>query len=137
MNLADVMAELAEAVRSVPSLAGKTYDFPNESPPDPAAIVPFPEEIEFDNTGGRGSDVMSLDVVVLVGRMSDRGTQQRATGYADGSGAESIKAAIEGHTYTALDSVRVETCRFESYTVAQTNHLALIFTLDIIGSGTS
>ncbi len=137
MDLGEVMAELAEAIRSVPSLAGKTYDYANESPPDPAAIVPFPEQIEFDNTGGRGSDVMSLDVVVLVGRITDRGTKKRATGYAAGSGSESIKAAIEGHDYSTIDSVRVETCAFETYTITDDNRLALIFTLDIIGSGTS
>lgn len=134
MRLADVMAELAEAVRSVPSLAGRTFDYPNEQPPQPAAIVSYPEQINFDVTGRRGSDeIDGPSVVVVVGRMTDRATRDNAAGYADGDGPESIKAAIEAHDYEAFDSVRVTSCTFDTYTIAEANHLALVFALDIIG----
>lgn len=134
MKLADVMDELAEALRSIPSLSGRTYEYPNDSPPQPAAVVAYPEQINFDATGGRGSDVFDgPSVVVVVGRMTDRATRDNAAGYADGAGAESVKAAIEGHDYSSLDSVRVTSCTFDTYTIAEANHLALVFTLDIIG----
>lgn len=138
MDIGDVMDELAEAVRSIPSLAGRSYEYPNEDPPSPAALVAYPEQINYDVTGRRGSDDLNgPSIVVVVGQVTERATRDNAVGYAAGSGSESIKAAIESHNYTSLDSVRVTACTFDTYTIADVTQLALVFSLDIIGSGTS
>lgn len=136
MNLGDVMDEVAQAVRAVPSLQGRTYAWAQQSITPPAAIIPFPE-IEFDLTMGRGADRVPLSVVVLVESVDNRSNRDRVLGYIAGSGSESIKEKIEAHTYTSLDSVRVETASVQRYDIGDIAYLAVEFTLDIVGPGTT
>jgi hypothetical protein len=98
-------------------------------------VVAFPEDYTFDATYGRGMDRMTLPVVVMVGKVSDRTSRDRLTAYLDGSGATSIKAVIEAGTYTAFDVVRVMDATFDVVSMAGVDHLAATFSLDIAGSG--
>lgn len=136
MKLGDVMDELADAVRTVPSLQGRTYAWDVQSISAPAAFVPFPEGT-FDLTYQRGMDRINLNVVVVVDAVDSRSSRDRMLAYMSGDGAESIKAAVEGYTYTALDSVRVESVSIEEYIIEDIPLVAAIFPCDIIGSGTT
>lgn len=136
MKLGDVMDEIADAVRSVPSLQGRSYAYPQQAIQPPAAIIPFPSAT-FDMTYQRGSDQVEISVVVLVPGFDMRAARDSLLAYMDGSGDESIKAAVEGHTYTALDSLRVETVEIREYFVSDSAYLAAVFTIDVIGSGTT
>ena len=101
----------------------------------PAAVVSYPETIDFDQTYGRGADKMTIPVVVVVGRASDRAARDALGAYCDGSGASSVKAVLESGTYTAFHTVRVESIEFDVVTIAAVDYMAALFDLDIAGSG--
>jgi len=131
-----VMDELGEAVRTVASLQGRTYPYPVEAITPPAAIIPYPD-IQYDVTAGRGSDQLDFSIVILTSPVSDRAGRDRLLAYMDGSGAESIKAAVEAYNYTAFDSVRIQSCTVEQYIIGDIAYWAAIFALDLIGPGTT
>lgn len=61
----------------------------------PAAVV-VPGTIEFDETAGRGSDLLTFQVTLLVAESTVGLAQELLDPYLAGSGASSIKAAVEG-----------------------------------------
>lgn len=93
MNLSDVMDELAARIDAIDGLRVFAYEPDTLQPP--AAVVTFPESYDYDATYGRGSDRMTIPVVVMVGRASDRAARGNLSRYVDGSGAASLKAVIE------------------------------------------
>lgn len=133
MDLAAVMDQLSARLDTIAGLRCFAYPPPTLTPP--AAVVSYPETYEFDATYGRGMDRMKLPVVVVVGRPSERTTRDRLGAYCDGSGASSVKAVLESGTYTAFDTVRVETIDFDVVSIASIDYMAGLFTLDIAGSG--
>lgn len=133
MNLHSVMTELGTALTGI----GLRVHVPGQNVSVPAAIVALPDEITYDATYGRGSDRMVIPVVVLAGLVSDRTAVKALAAYADGSGAKSVKAALDGGTYTACDSVTVAQATFDTYSIAGTEYLAALFDVDITGSGSS
>jgi hypothetical protein len=103
----------------------------------PAAVVGWPEEITYDATYGRGMDTLTLPVIVVAGRPTDRQTVALLAKYADGSGAASVKAVVEaGSAYTAFEAVRVTSVEFDVYTIGSVDYMGALFMLDIGGSGT-
>jgi hypothetical protein len=71
----------------------------------------------------------------LVAKPEQRAARKALAAYAAGSGPRSVKAAIEAHTYTSCDTVRVTSADFTTATYAGTEYLAAIFHLDIVGRG--
>lgn len=134
MNVADVMDEVAAALATITGL--KVHPGPVGSVTPPAAIIGYPGPWTYDETYGRGMDSMALPLVVLVGRPLDVSTRDRLAAYIDGAGAQSVKAAVEGGTYTACDTVRVAGGDTDTYEHAGVPYLAAVFDLDITGSGT-
>ena len=131
------MDEVAEAVRAVPSLSGRTYPWANEAITPPSAILPIPTG-DFDETYKRGSDAVELNLIVLTSRAYDRANRDAVLAYVSGDGAESVKAAVEGHSYTTCDFVHVPSWDTQpDYFVGDIPYLALIFPLQIIGPGTT
>lgn len=139
MNVDDVMDELAEKLRAAPSLTGRTFAYPPATLVPPAAIVSYPTEGKFDETYGRGVDTMTGVVVVVVGRPTDRTTRDRIAKYIAGSGAESVKALLDGDEddYASCDGVRVADWETDVYTIGGTDYLVAVFRLDIAGPGTT
>lgn len=135
MNVGAVMDELAARIRQAPSLAGRTYAWPPGTVTPPAAIVPYPDRIDFDQTYGRGVDRMTGSFVIVVGRPTDRQTRDQLTKYVDGIGAESMKVLVDGGVYTSCDSVSITAAEFDVVTIGSTDYLAAIFGIDIIGPG--
>lgn len=135
MNFADVADDIADALDGIAGL--NVYPFAADHVSPPAAVVGFPEDYTFDTTMGRGSDRMSIPVFVLVGKVSDRAARDTLGAYVDGSGAKSIKAKLEGSTYTAFDSLRVQSVEFETISVAGQELLAGVFSVDIYGQGST
>lgn len=127
-------AELQVALQTITGLRVPAWGVQRISPP--AAIIPLPERIEYDSTYGRGSDrYPDLPVIVLVANPTQRTSRKEIAAYADGSGAKSVKAAIQAHTYTSCDTVRVASCEFDTVKYAAVDYLAAIFHLDITGKG--
>lgn len=134
MDLGDVMDEIAASVGTIAGL--RVYAYPPDVVQSPAAIVTYPDTYTFDETYGRGMDRISdLPVVVLVGKVSDRASRDSITQYVAGSGAASIKAAVESGTHAAFDTVRVTGVVFDIITIAAVEYLGATFTLDLAGQG--
>lgn len=134
MNLANVMDAVATRLDTIDGL--RVFAFPPDSLSPPAGWVAYPEEYTYDETYGRGMDrISNLGVIVVVGKVSDRSARNQIGEYVDGSGAKSVKAVLESGAYNAFDTLRVASVVFDVVTVAGTDHLAALFTLDIAGQG--
>ena len=130
-----MMDDVANRLDTIANL--RCFAFPPDSLTPPAAVVSYPEDITFDETYGRGMDRMTLPVAVVVGKVSDRSARNQLGAYCDGTGAASVKAVLESGTYTAFHHVRVASIEFDTVSIAGTDYIAALFTLDIAGSGTS
>lgn len=132
MNIAAVLDEMVTALGTIDGL--NAYAFVPGAIVPPAAIVALPDQT-FDLTYGRGGDRLSVPVTVLLARTPDRVNSRALAGYLAGSGDTSIKAALEGGTYTACDFVAVRSVNVDVITVGATDYLAATFTCDVAGSG--
>lgn len=135
MDLAQVMDAVAARLDTIAGLRVSAH--PTGSITPPAAVVTYPERIDFDHAYGRGMDRIDLPVVLTVGKASDRTARDRLAAYCDGSGADSVKAVLESGTYTEFDTVRVTGVEFDVVTIGGVDYLAALFALDITGEGTS
>lgn len=134
MDLGDVMDELGDALDTIDGL--RVYRYPPDSVQVPAAVVTYPETVQYGQTMRRGMDrYPDLSVVVMVGKVSDRVSRDRIAVYADGAGARSVKAVVEAHTYTACDTVTVTGAEFDIVSMAGVEYLAATFNIDVAGPG--
>ncbi len=135
MNLAEVMQELADRLDTIAGL--RVHAYPPDKITPPAAVVTYPDGIDYDSAYARGADRLTVPVVLLVGRVSARASRADIARFADGSGTASVKAVLEAAApaYTKFDSVRVVRAVFNVIAVAGTEYLAATFTLDVFGKG--
>lgn len=134
MDLVAVMQEVSDRLDTIAGL--RCFPYPPDSVHPPAAIVQLPEDYTYDVTYGRGMDRLTLPVLLVVGRSSDRASYKELAAYAAGSGAKSIKAVLDADGYTSFDLARVMTAEFDSeFIIGGNPHLAAIFTVDIAGPG--
>jgi hypothetical protein len=133
MNLGDVMDELGAALDTIDGLRVHAYGADRIIPP--AAVVAWPEELNYDVAMQRGGDQAEIPVVVLAGRADARSARDVLARYCDGAGARSVKAAVDGHTAAAYDSARVMRVEFAPATFAGVEYLAATFYIDVIGKG--
>lgn len=136
MILRDVMKQVAQRLDTIGGL--RVFDYPPDRVTPPAAVVSYPDELTFDATYGRGMDRLTLPVVVVVGKASDRASRDQLSAYCDGTGSRSIKAVVEGGEgeFTAFHTVRVASADFDVLRIAGTDYIAAVFDLDIVGEGT-
>ena len=92
MTPTGVRTGLAAALDTIAGL--RCFDYVPDSLAPPAAVVE-PIEINYDEAMARGLDFYRCYALVIVGRMSDRSSQDRLDAYVAGSGVSSVKAAIE------------------------------------------
>lgn len=135
MNLADCMDQVAAQLDTIPGL--RTFPFPPDKLVPPAAVVSYPDDYTFDATYGRGMDRLTLPVVIVLGKPTDRSVRDRLGAYVDGSGDRSVKQVVEAGSYAAFDSVRVMSVEFDVVTIGGTDYMAALFSLDVAGSGTA
>lgn len=133
MIVADVMQALADRLDTIAGL--RVYAHPPEAINPPAAVVSYPDSIDYDQTYGRGMDRMQVPVVVLVKKLSARVARDDLTRFVDGTGPASVKAVLESGTYTAFHTIRVSTATVDVVEVAGIDYLAVTFMADITGSG--
>jgi hypothetical protein len=94
-DLTTVRAALAAAVNSISGLVVHAT-IPSSLNVPAAVIAPATGQfLTFDTTMSRGSDDLAFRVLVLVGVQDDAGAQGKLDAYLAGSGASSIKAAVE------------------------------------------
>ena len=133
MDVARVMDDIADRLDSIEGL--RVHHSPPARVTPPAAVVSYPDRIEFDTTYRRGADRLTLPVVVVIGRPSDDATREALGAYCDGSGPRSVKGVLESWAYSALHELTVTRIEFDVVTIAAVDYMAAVFTLDVIGTG--
>jgi hypothetical protein len=93
MNPSQVRDGLKTRLQTITGL--RAYDLIPDTVVPPCAIV-GQLDFTFDIDNARGLDQAQVDVLVIVQRFSERAGQDKLDDYLAGSGASSIKAAIEG-----------------------------------------
>lgn len=141
--IVDRLVEAAGTAVSTPALTMTTYDY---VPDDVEVPCVYPESIitDFDQTHGRGTDKLTVKLRLLCARTDDRAGQHMLYGYLAGSGAGSIKAAIEaarglpgvGALGGACDDLHVSGhAEARWYELAGERLVGADFTVTIIGDG--
>jgi hypothetical protein len=136
MIISDVMDDVARRLGTIKDL--RAYEFPPDKVDVPAAVVSYPDDYTYDGTYRRGADRMTLPVVAVVGRASDRAARDLLTAYVDGDGPESFKRVLESGdlpAYTSFHTIRVTKVEFDVVRIAGVDYVAALFDLDILGSG--
>ena len=113
MRLAEVMDDVAARLRSIPAFR-TVFEYPAGSVTPPAAVVSYPDVYIPHRTYNRGMDTMTLPVVVVVGRVSERGARDLLSDFVDGAGASSVIAVLESGTYTAFHELTVSKIHFDA-----------------------
>jgi hypothetical protein len=133
MDLAAVMAEMGTKLDAISGLKVFPYTSDNISPP--AACVELPDGLNFDQTYGRGSDAMTLAVTLAVAKVDASNAHTQLAQYANGSGAKSVKQALEVEPNAAYDTLAVKSATFGKVKFGGLWYLGAIFEVDVFGQG--
>lgn len=132
LDLGAVMDAIGTRLGTVTGL--RVYDYAADGAAPPAAIVALPDTVDYDTVAGRGADRVVIPVTILVGRVSDRAARDQLAQYISGTGALSIKTAIEGGTSDlggVAHSVRVTDARVDVVTISQIDYLGAAFNVEV------
>lgn len=133
MNLNDVMDELAVRLDTIDGL--RVYGYPPDTLQPPAAIVTLPDSVSFDESYARGLDRITLPVVLVVAKPTDRTSRNAIAGYCSGTGTSSVKAVLEAAPHTSFSLITVKGIDFDVVTIGGTDYVAAMFNTEIVGSG--
>lgn len=138
MNLASIMDAVATRLDTIEGL--RVFAYPPATVQGGGgafAVVSYPEKINYDQTYGRGLTMVSgLEVVVAVGKPTDRTARDRATRYVSDQDPTSVKVALEAAPAPATwDDLRVVSCDFDVVTIAGIDYLAALFSIDVTCRG--
>lgn len=136
MDAKAVTEELAGKLDTIPGL--RAFGYPVGRLPFPGAIVGLPDEVNYDETYGRGSDAMTFPVWVMVARGNERAGVLELLDYLSGAGTKSVKAALDNttsNTYSTCDTVTVTMAVPGTYTYNGVDAFGAEFTVAVTGSG--
>lgn len=134
MRLDAVMDEAAQVLSQISGLRVTAY--PPESLSAPAGYLSYPQSIDFDETYGRGEDRFTdLPMVLVADKVTVRSARDRVAAWAAGDGPQSVKRAMEAHTWTSCDDLTVTSCEFDVETIAGVPYLAAMFKATVVGPG--
>lgn len=106
MDLSAEMDAIGTALATISGL--RVFDFPPKSAQPPFAVVDFPELITYDSTMSRGKDEATVPVMVAVANVSDRNARDQLAAYLAGSGASSVKAALDSSGRRRVASATIQ-----------------------------
>lgn len=135
MDVAASMEQIAERLRTIEDFRAHGFPVGVAQVGAGTGIVSYPSGYTFDSTYQRGSDDVTLPIVVIVGEIYGERTRDRLGEYIAGSGPRSIKGVVESGAYTAFSTVRVPTVEFDTVTLGSVEYLAAIFSAEISGEG--
>lgn len=132
MTPTGVRTGLGTALDTIAGL--RVFDYVPDSLSPPAAVVE-PLEVDYDESMRRGTDFYRAFILVIVGRMSDRSSQDRLDAYVAGSGVGSVKAALEADRTLggACSTLQVTSARPREVVVSGVNMIAYRFEVSIYG----
>lgn len=130
MNAVDIRRGLAAALDTLTGL--RVFDYVPDNAPAPAAIVE-PLEISYGASMQNGLHNVRGYVTLMVGRMSDRSSQDRLDAYINPAGAGSVVAAIESDVTLggACQALTVVGAQPRSVTMAGVEYNAYRFEINI------
>jgi hypothetical protein len=112
------------------TIAGlRTSDYQPDNPQPPMAIV-LPQNIQFDNTFQRGMVTYTFSVIFVGHRVSERSGQNTLDSYVSGTGANSIKRAVESDKTLGGKAFDVRVTDVRNYgdiTIGEGNYLSAEF----------
>jgi hypothetical protein len=131
-SISDLRAGIAANLATVSGL--RTSATVPDSINPPIAVV-MPSTITYDTAFARsGGDEYEFLVMVIVGRVDERSAQNNLDGYCSGTGATSIKAAIERNKTLGgkAFSLRVTSLRnYTQLTVGDITYLSAEFVVQV------
>lgn len=134
LDLGAAMDAIGTALDTIDGL--RVADYAAQSVNPPQAIVTLPEQpVEYDVVMGRGADRAVIPVTVLVGAVSDRVSRSNIAQYISGTGAKSVKTAVEANGSNlggAAQTVRVMTARVDIVTIGAVEYLGASFDVEVI-----
>ena len=91
--------------------------------------------MNYDYTLNRGFDSATCNIIVMVGRMSEKDGQSRLDGLLASSGSTSIKAAVEADKTLsgAVQTLRVVSASPGTITSANIDYLSYQYSVELIG----
>jgi hypothetical protein len=131
----DVMQALGEALKTISDPPLRVYPYTEHRITPPAGMVTLPRTYPYDATFGRGSDDLTIPVVIFVGRVDAESSHKALCAYVDGAGSRSVKEVIEKHETTAYDIAHVLDVQFLVMTVASVDLLTATFRVRVVGRG--
>ncbi len=136
MTPSTVRDNLKTALQSISGL--RVFDYVPDStniPTNNAFAIVGQLNMNYDFTLNRGFDSATCQIIVVVGRMSERSGQERLDGLLASSGSTSIKTAIEADKTLsgAVQTLRVVSASPGTITSANIDYLSYQYSVELIG----
>ncbi len=136
MNPSTVRTNLKTALTAISGL--RVFDYVPDStniPTNNAFAIVGQLSMNYDYTLNRGFDSASCQIIVVVGRMSEKDGQSRLDGLLASSGSTSIKAAVEADKTLggAVQTLRVVSASPGTITSANIDYLSYQYSVELIG----
>lgn len=135
MKPSQVREGYATALRQIHGLTVSTTQNSNIQPPH--ALISLPSG-QYDSTFGRGSDQLTLQVIVYISRADDPVGLELLDDYVAGHGSRSVKTVLEDPTETGLTDAMVRVNGYEVGTASSpdgSEFLAATFDVGAVVSG--
>jgi hypothetical protein len=131
-NINGVRDALKVNLQTIPRL--RIYDLIPDVIVPPCAVI-GQLDFTFDIDNARGLDQASVDIFVIVQRISERTGQEKLDNFLAGSGKGSIKTAIESDRTLGglVDTLRVISADSGTYTSGEQSFLSYRYNLTIWG----
>ena len=131
-NINGVRDALKKNLQTITGL--RVYDLIPDVVVPPCAVV-GQLDFTFDIDNARGLDQASVDIFVIVQRISERSGQDKLDNFLAGSGTGSIKTAIESDRSLGglVDTLRVISADSGTYTSGEQSFLSYRYNLTIWG----
>ena len=131
-----VRTNLKTALQAITGL--RVMDYVPDStnvPTNNAFAVVGQLSMNYDYTLNRGFDFATCNIIVMVGRISEKDGQARLDGLLSSSGSTSIKQAIEADVTLggALQTLRVVSASPGTITSASIDYLSYQYAVELIG----
>jgi hypothetical protein len=136
MNPSTVRTNLKTALSTITGM--RVFDYVPDStniPTNNAFAIVGQLSMNYDFTLNRGFDSASCQIIVVVGRMSEKDGQSRLDGLLASSGSTSIKAAVEVDKTLggAVQTLRVVSASPGTITSANIDYLSYQYSVELIG----
>ena len=131
-----VRTNLKTALQTITGL--RVFDYVPDStnvPTNNAFAIVGQLSMNYDYTLNRGFDSATCNIIVIVGRMSEKDGQSRLDGLLQSSGSTSIKAAVEADKTLggAIQTLRVVSASPGTITSANIDYLSYQYQVELIG----